>query len=155
MVVMAHPPNSTIEARSRSPLAPSIALAASMVATFTALRLWLTATPNSDFNVLGYNIHHLFTGILIVVAAAIPLATGVRSSRWRLRLTILLGVGLGLVLDEWVYLIVTDGSNASYLLPESFYGGLFMIALAAVYAVLAGVIQAVKARRLEPMADEG
>ena len=41
-----------------------------------------------------------------------------------------LGVGLALVLDEWVYLITTRGTNADYLLPISFRGGLVMIALA-------------------------
>ena len=57
---------------------------------------------------------------------------------------VVFGVGLSLALDEWVYLIVTDGSNASYLLPVSFWGGLVMIALACVYV---GVLLAVNRRR--------
>jgi hypothetical protein len=40
---------------------------------------------------------------------------------------------LALALDEWVYLIATDGSNASYLLPVSLKGGIVMVGLAAVY----------------------
>jgi len=109
-----------------------------MVLTFVALRIWLGFTPNADFDVAGYNIHHLFTGIVLVTACAIPLI--LRSSRDRLRSLLLVGfgVGLALVLDEWVYLIVTDGSNASYLLPVSFRGGAIAIALAAVYAILVG-----------------
>jgi hypothetical protein len=118
-----------------------LVLAASMTATFTLLRVALTRSPNSDFDVLGYNVHHLFTGVLIVVAAAIPIAIGVRSQRLLTGLTALLGVGLGLVLDEWVYLIVTDGSNASYLLPESFIGGVVLIALASVYAITLSIFR--------------
>jgi hypothetical protein len=101
-----------------------------LLATFAALRIWLNITPNADFNVLGYNIHHLFTGVLIVTVSAIPLAIGVSPSRGRDVLVGALGVGLALVLDEWVYLITTPGTNADYLLPISFRGGVAMIAIA-------------------------
>jgi uncharacterized membrane protein len=40
-----------------------------------------------------------------------------------------------MALDEWVYLIATDGSNASYLLPVSFWGGAVAIVLACAYTV--------------------
>jgi hypothetical protein len=40
---------------------------------------------------------------------------------------------MGMALDEWVFLIATDGSNASYLLPVSFWGGVVMIGLACLY----------------------
>lgn len=35
-----------------------------------------------------------------------------------------------------VYLIATDGSNASYLLPVSLRGGILMVALAALYVLV-------------------
>ena len=111
-------------------------LLASMVGMFAVLRASLALSPNSDLNVLGYNIHHLFTGILIVTTSAIPLALGVRPGRVHDVLVAALGVGLGLVLDEWVYLIATDGSNASYLLPVSFWGGVIVVAGATLYATL-------------------
>ena len=126
--------NSTPDSARPGPRAGFL-LAASMTVTFALLRIALTRSPNSDFDVLGHNIHHLFTGVLIVVASAIPIATGVRSPRVLGGLTALLGVGLGLVLDEWVYLIVTDGSNASYLLPESLIGGVILVTVASVYAI--------------------
>jgi len=111
-------------------------LLVAMVGTVTVLRASLALSPNSDFNVLGYNIHHLFTGVLIVTACAIPLAVGVAAGRLRDALVAGLGVGLGLVLDEWVYLIATDGTNASYLLPVSFWGAVIVVGAAAVYAVV-------------------
>jgi hypothetical protein len=46
------------------------------------------------------------------------------------------GIGLALALDEWVYLIVTDGTNASYLLPVSFWGGLAAVSAAVAYALI-------------------
>ena len=106
-----------------------------LVATFVGLRLWLNITPNADFNVMGHNIHHLFTGVLIVTATAIPLAVGVAPGRTRNVFVAGLGVGLGLVLDEWVYLIVTPGTNADYLLPVSFRGGVVMVALGVAVAM--------------------
>ena len=57
-------------------------------------------------------------------------------SSWKLDLAaIVFGAGLSMALDEWVYLITTDGSDASYLLPISLWGGVVMVALAASYAL--------------------
>jgi hypothetical protein len=108
---------------------------AALIVTFVGLRAWLRITPNADFNVAGYNIHHLFTGVLVVTVTSVPLAVGVGVGRARDVLVAGLGVGLGLVLDEWVYLIATPGTNADYLLPVSFRGGVVMVALGALYAV--------------------
>jgi hypothetical protein len=47
---------------------------------------------------------------------------------------VVFGAGLGMALDEWIYLIATDGSNASYLLPVSLYGSVVVVALACLYA---------------------
>ena len=109
-------------------------LIVSVALTFSILRLVLHQSPNSDFNVGQYNIHHLFTGLLLITAGGVPLAI-FRGSTRRLDLALVVfGAGLGMALDEWVYLIVTDGSNASYLLPVSFWGGVAAISLACTYA---------------------
>jgi hypothetical protein len=105
-------------------------LAFAMLATFATMRISLHAFPGTDLNVFGYNIHHLFTGILLATASTIPLAVGISAGRLRDALLLGLGAGLALVLDEWVYLIVTDGSNSAYLLPASYIGAATMIALA-------------------------
>lgn len=101
--------------------------------SFALLRAWLHFSPDTDLNIGRYNIHHLFTGLLLIAAGGIPLAILDASTR-RLDLARwIFGAGLGMALDEWVYLIATDGSNASYLLPISFWGGVVAIALALVY----------------------
>jgi len=112
-----------------------------LIVPFVLLRLWLSATPDADFDVAGYNIHHLFTGLLLITIGGLPLALFRGTSRWLDGAAVVFGVGLSLALDEWVYLIATDGSNASYLLPVSFWGGLVMIALACIYAGVLAVIR--------------
>ena len=44
--------------------------------TFVVIRAWLWFTPNADFDVAGYNVHHLFTGVLVLTASMLPLALG-------------------------------------------------------------------------------
>ncbi len=112
----------------------ALLLIGSIAVTFLVLRVLLHMSPNSDFNVGSYNVHHLFTGLLLVTAGGVPLAI-FRGSTRRLDLALLVfGAGLGMALDEWVYLIATDGSNASYLLPVSFWGGVAAVGLACAYA---------------------
>ena len=110
-----------------------IVLICSMSLTFALLRAYLHFSPDTDLNIGRYNVHHIFTGLLLIVAGGIPLAVLDASTR-RLELARwIFGAGLGMALDEWVYLIATDGSNASYLLPVSFWGGVVVIGLALAY----------------------
>ena len=112
----------------------ALLLVASVLITFVALRVSLHLSPDSDFNVAGYNIHHLFTGLLLITIGGVPLAI-FRGTTRRLDVALIVfGVGLAMALDEWVYLIATDGSNASYLLPVSFWGGVAVVGLACAYA---------------------
>jgi hypothetical protein len=108
-------------------------IGASMILTLIIIRSLLQMSPNSDFNVAGYNIHHLFTGLLLITVSGIPLVLFSKQSIVFDLLCAMFGIGLSLALDEWVYLIVTDGTNASYLLPVSLKGGIAMVALAAAY----------------------
>ena len=109
---------------------------AALIGTFVVIRIMLHRSPDSDFDVAGYNIHHLFTGLLMLTAGGIPLALFPGRSLALDIATILFGSGLSLALDEWVYLIATDGSNASYLLPVSLRGGIVMVSLATLYVVV-------------------
>jgi hypothetical protein len=110
-------------------------IALSIVITFIALRLYLHNSPNTDLNIGQYNIHHLFTGLLLISIGGIPMAVFQGKGKIMDLATCIFGIGLSMALDEWVYLITTDGTNASYLLPISFWGGAIMIGLAAVYTL--------------------
>jgi len=104
-----------------------------ILASFMVARAFLYFSPDSDFNVAGYNIHHLFSGILVAIICLMPLLIVRPKGRKGAVLAFFSGAGLGMILDEWVYLIVTDGSNASYLLPVSFWGGLAMVIACVAY----------------------
>jgi hypothetical protein len=127
-----------LDAESASPAARRrnvIDLLATMLGTVAVLRAWLFVTPNADFTVRGVNVHHLYSGVLLTVLAAIPLALASSGGTIRRVQVACLGVGLGLMLDEWVYLIMTDGSNAAYLLPISGWGAVAMLGLASAYTI--------------------
>jgi hypothetical protein len=113
-------------------------LLAGLLGTFLVVRAVLHLAPNTDVNVGAYNVHHLFTGVLIASICGVPLVLGRGSGRAGDRLALGFGAGLALALDEWVYLIVTDGSNASYLLPASLIGGVIFVAVAAGYVAWLG-----------------
>ena len=112
----------------------TIVLIAAMGLTFALMRAYLHTSPNTDLNVAGYNIHHLFTGLVVLTIGGIPAVLLPHRHRLAPYAVAVFGIGLALALDEWLYLIVTDGTNASYLLPVSFWGGLVAILLAMAYA---------------------
>jgi hypothetical protein len=111
----------------------AIILVSSLVLTFVIIRTTLYFYPNADFDVLGYNIHHLYTGLVLIIFAGIPLILYPLKGLISHFATIIFGVGLSLAIDEWVYLIATDGENNSYFLPVSFWGGLIMVGLTSIY----------------------
>ena len=118
----------------------TLLLVSSLVITFIVLRVSLYISPNSNFDVGPYNIHHLFTGLLVLTLAGIPLLLLENKGRIADLLMIGFGVGLSMALDEWVYLIATDGSDTSYLLPVSLWGGVLVVGVTALYAGILGYI---------------
>lgn len=46
---------------------------ATLLGTFIVIRVLLHRSPESDFDVAGYNIHHLFTGLLLITAGGLPI----------------------------------------------------------------------------------
>lgn len=111
-------------------------LVLSLAGTFIVFRIALYISPNTDFNIGPYNIHHLFTGLVLVTFCGIAAVLFKERSRLMDAMVIGFGTGLSLALDEWVYLITTDGSNASYLLPISFWGGVVCVGLACLYVLI-------------------
>jgi len=111
----------------------TILLIASIILTFVFLRVSLYISPNSNFDIGQYNIHHLYTGLVVLTIAIIPILLTESKTRFSDVLVIMFGVGLSMALDEWVYLIATDGSDASYLLPVSLWGGIIVTSLVVFY----------------------
>ena len=118
----------------------ALLLIGSLIVTFIILRVSLIISPNSNFDVGPYNIHHLFTGLIVLTLAVVPLLLFDAKGRLMDLLVILFGAGLSMALDEWVYLIATDGSDAAYLLPISFWGAIVVIGLTCIYIGVLAVV---------------
>lgn len=104
-----------------------------LLGTFIPQRLYLhLVNPNADAFLFGYNIHHLFTGAVIEIPAAIVLALRVGGLWTRRIAAVAFGSGTAMVIDEVVYLITTDGSNEAYLTPVSLWGAVVLVGTAAV-----------------------
>jgi len=103
----------------------AVLFAGAELTVFIILRIALFLDPFSNFNVAGYNVHHLFTGAFLLVIATILLALGFAGRV----LIFFAGGASGMVLDEIIYLIATDGSDTAYLTQVSLIGALVLIAL--------------------------
>ncbi len=100
-----------------------------LLATFACQRLYLHFVGVHHVYPGGYLVHHLFTGVLIVIPAAFVLAFGPRCPRTAVLSRVALGIGSAMVLDEIVYLIATRASDADYVSPLSLRGAFVFISL--------------------------
>ena len=114
----------------------AVLIAASLIVTFILLRIYLYFLPSTNLDVGSFNIHHLFIGILLIIVAGLPLILFSGISRLLEFASIAFGSGLSFILDEWLYLIVTDGSDNAYFLPISFWGAILMIAMTVIYIII-------------------
>jgi hypothetical protein len=102
--------------------------------TFAGMRLWLhLINRHTEVVLFGHDIHHLYSGAVVLLAATFMASFGLPARRWRHLTPILQGVGGAMVLDQIVFLIATDGTNDSYVLPLSFWGGMAFMLSASVF----------------------
>ena len=114
----------------RSPRQLLLLILLPMLATFACQRLYLHLVRVQHVYPAGYLVHHLFTGVLLLIPAAFTLAFGTRSRWSALVAPAALGIGTAMVLDEVVYLVATQASDADYVSPISLWGAILLIALA-------------------------
>lgn len=125
------------------PLRTLLLILVPLLVTFIGQRLFLhLVNPHSDLFIAGHNVHHLFVGALLAVPAAFVIAFVPQASWVRWMAHIALGVGSAMVLDQIVFLITTDGSNASYLKPISLWGAIVLETLAVALLLVLCLIQA-------------
>lgn len=108
----------------------------SLIATTMIMRTILFFYPDTDLIIGGFEVHHLFVGIIILALSAPPLIALGDCCKWMDVAAMAFGAGMSLVLDELVLLIVTDGSNAAYYLPGSYIGAVVSIVLFSIYILL-------------------
>ncbi|MES2705284.1 MAG: hypothetical protein V4726_01660 [Verrucomicrobiota bacterium] len=107
-----------------------------MLGTFAALRLYLHLVRVQHVYPGGYLVHHLFTGVLILIPAAFVLAFGTRRRLTAVLARVALGIGSGLVLDEITYLVMTKASDDDYVSGISLGGGGLFVGLAVILLTL-------------------
>lgn len=103
-----------------------------MLCTFVCQRLYLHLVRVRHIFPGGYLVHHLFTGVLIVIPCAFFLAFGTRRRLLAMLATAGLGIGSAMILDEIVYLVMTKATDADYVSHTSLYGAFIFISLAVV-----------------------
>ena len=109
---------------------------ATLLTTFAGFRVVLHLRPNVDFVVAGYDVHHLYTGVLLMAIFGIPAV--IAGQPLSMRTVVGFGVGTAMALDQWIYLITTDGTNASYITPWSLWTGGVMVLMGVAYALIVG-----------------
>jgi hypothetical protein len=113
------------------PLRTLLLILIPLLATFIVQRLYLhLVNSNADLFIAGHNVHHLFVGAMLAVPGAFVIAFTLQASWVRWIALASLGIGSAMVLDQIVFLIATDGSNASYLRSISFWGAIVLESLA-------------------------
>jgi hypothetical protein len=99
-----------------------------MIATFAIQRVVLHhSPPDTHVFIGGYLVHHLFSGVLILVPTAFLLAFGIHHPRRRDLAHALLGFSSAMVLDEVIYLVCTDGNGIAYRGPTSLWGAVLLL----------------------------
>jgi hypothetical protein len=104
-----------------------------MLATVISLRLYLHLVHVRHIYPGGYLVHHLFVGLLIQIPAAFLLAFG---TRYRVLARVALGIGTGLILDEFVYLVATKASDADYVSRLSLGGSIILVSAAVIFLLV-------------------
>jgi hypothetical protein len=120
----------------RRPFGPVSLILLPMVLTFVTQRLVLHhSSPDTHVFVAGFLVHHLFSGVLILVPTAFALALGIKSALKRNVALVTLGFSSAMVLDEVIYLVCTDGTGTAYRGAVSFWGAVVLLTLAAIFLV--------------------
>ena len=89
----------------------------SFLATFAVSRLIVNYFPDLFLQVRGTHVHHFAYGVVLLVLLCYFLLTQPRSSRTRLKLSLIYGVALGLAFDEfgmWIQLEDVYYNRSSY-----------------------------------------
>lgn len=111
-----------------------------MLATFAGLRLYLHLVHVRHVYPGGYLVHHLFIGVLILIPASFLIAFSPRHRVLQVLAAATVGIGSALILDEFTYLVATQGSDADYVSHVSLIGAMVCIALAVILLLILYVL---------------
>lgn len=88
--------------------------------TIFLIRLWVIIFPERDTYFLGFLIHHLWYGIiLLLISFFIP-----RKSIFKIYLS---AIGLGFVIDQMIFMLLGAGRDKEYWALPSLLGTIILI----------------------------
>src|SRR5579862_3327357 len=120
----------------RRSLMPMLLILLPMLLTFVTQRLVLHhSSPETHVYIAGFLVHHLFSGVLVLLNKTFLLALGIRNMARRNLALVAVGFSSAMVLDEVVYLVCTDGSGTAYRGAISFWGAVVLITLAVLFLI--------------------
>ena len=94
-----------------------------MAVTVLVARLSVVFFPGREIKVFDFVIHHFWYGIVILVLAYL-LPKDIKLLRF-----MILGIGLGFVLDELVFMILGGGDDVAYWAPLSLAGTVILLGI--------------------------
>jgi len=117
-------------------------LVASMIGAAVSVRLLLLLAPGvGGTEVAGVHVHHLLTGILLIVLGGVPAVLMQSRPVFRSASVVVFGLGLGLALDEWLLFVVREANpDTPYMSTVSLLGAALGVVLASAYTLLVCVV---------------
>lgn len=101
-----------------------------IIATIIVVRASLFFRPNINVFIGKYNVHHLYTGAVLLVFDTLFLIAGTVNAFT----VILAGVATALILDELGYLVTTNGADSEYFTRKSYLHMLFSAGITLAFA---------------------
>jgi hypothetical protein len=87
-----------------------------VIATIVVVRISLFLAPRLNVYIGKYNVHHLYTGAVLLVLDTVLLIAGAINAYT----VVLAGVAVALILDELGYLVTTSGADKAYFARKSY-----------------------------------
>ncbi len=90
-----------------------------MIGTIVFVRVYILFFPQTNLYIFGSNVHHLYFGTSMLLVLNVTDIVGLKG--WEF--LVLSGIGSGLVLDQLVYLVASNGGHKAYFTPSLFGHG--------------------------------
>ena len=91
-----------------------------LILTIISIRLGVFLIPEVDVSFIGLNIHHFWFGVIIVLIALIV------PKKYDWVKIVLYAIGLGLIVDQLVFMLLGAGKDAQYWALPSLFGAIII-----------------------------
>jgi hypothetical protein len=102
-------------------------------------RFYVLLYPNNSLILNGYEVHHLYTGVLIILFSIIPvifIGHIYLNNKSRKLLLFIIGIATGLIIDEFFFLLSGGKTNNDYWNSISVNGVIFYFLFFSIFCIL-------------------